>query len=308
MNLYDYFQIKKIKMMTLIFDGILLLPGQPMNIHDIQSYLFDKTNIHMKISIKLFKDYYPKFGESNIDAKSFKKKYKNICYVNKKVIHNDHSKKENNIIDYICNNCNLKIKNSKVLFHNAKGYDNSYMLNIFSKIPNIQISCLGQNAEKFKMLKFLIPNKDYSIKIIDSLAFLQSNLDDLSNDLDNDLKIVTKNHFQDKFEIVIKKLENFSYNYVNPENLPDKKYLYNMLKLKDIDDKEYKIVKNFYRNMKLKNIREYLECYLKSDNTLLADVFNNFRKIIFDNLGLDCVKYISAPSLTKDCALKYSKC
>ena len=80
-------------------------------------------------------------------------------------------KKENNIIDYICNNCNLKIKNSKeliVLFHNAKGYDNSYMLDIFSKIPNIQISCLGSNMEKFKILKFLIPNKDYSIKIIDS--------------------------------------------------------------------------------------------------------------------------------------------
>ena len=47
---------------------------------------------------------------------------------------------------------------------------------------------------------------------------------------------------------------------------------------------------------------------MKSDITLLADIFNNFRKIIFDNLGLDPVKYISAPSLTKDCALKYSKC
>ena len=81
-----------------------------------------------------------------------------------------------------------------------------------------------------------------------------------------------------------------------------------MLKLKDIYDKEYKIVKNFYKNMEFKNIREYLECYLKSDITLLADAFNNFRKIMFDNLGLDCVKYISAPSLTKDCALKYSKC
>ena len=33
----------------------------------------------------------------------------------------------------------------------------------------------------------------------------------------------------------------------------------------------------------------------ESDITLLADIFNNFRKIIFDNLGLDCVKYISAP-------------
>ena len=59
--------------------------------------------------------------------------------------------------------------------------------------------------------------------------------------------------------------------------------------------------------MKFKNIREYLECYLKSDITLLADVFNNFRKIIFNNLGLDCVKYISAPSLSKDAGLKYSK-
>ena len=315
MNLYDYFQIKKIKMMTLIFDGILLLPDQQINIHDIESYLYDRTNIPMKISIKPFKDYFPKFGEPNINFKDFKKKYKNNCYINKKVIHHDHSKKENNIIDYICNNCNLKIKNSKeliVLFHNAKGYDNSYMLDIFSKIPNIQISCLGQNTEKFKMLKFLIPEKDYSIKIIDSLAFLQSNLNDLSNDLDDNLKIITKKHFKEKFELVNKKLENFPYNYVNKdnlenENLPDKKHFYNMLKLKDITDKEYKIVKKFYENMKFKNIREYLECYLKSDITLLADVFNNFRKIIFDNLKLDCVKYISSPSLTKDCALKYSK-
>ena len=120
MNLYDYFQIKKIKMMTLIFDGILLLPNQPINIHDIQSYLFDKTDIPMKISIKPFKDYYQKFGESDINIKEFKKTYKNICYVNKKVIHHNHAKKENNIIDFICNNCNLKIKNSKeliVLFH-----------------------------------------------------------------------------------------------------------------------------------------------------------------------------------------------
>ena len=314
MNLYDYFQIKKIKMMTLIFDGILLLPGQQINIADIQSYLFDKTNIPMKISIKPFKDHFQKFGEPNINIKEFMKKYKNICYINKKVIHHDHAKKENNIIDFICNNCSLKIKNSKeliVFFHNAKGYDNSYMLDVFSKIPNIQISCLGQNTEKFKMLKFIIPNKDYSIKIIDSLAFLQSNLNDLSKDLDDDLKIITKNHFQDKFVLVNKKLDNFPYNYVNSEtlqneNLPDKKHFYNMLKLKDITDKEYKIVKKFYENMEFKNIREYLECYLKSDITLLADVFNNFRKIIFDNLGSDCVKYISAPSLSKDAGLKYS--
>ena len=94
MNLYDYFQIKKIRMMTLIFDGILLLPNQLINVHDIQSYLFDKTGIPMKISIKLFKDFHLKFDETNMNIKEFKKKYKNICYIDKKVIHHDHSKKK----------------------------------------------------------------------------------------------------------------------------------------------------------------------------------------------------------------------
>ena len=60
--------------------------------------------------------------------------------------------------------------------------------------------------------------------------------------------------------------------------------------------------------MKFKNLRGYLERYLTSDITLLADIYNNFRKMIFNEFQLDPVKYISAPSLSKDCALKYSKC
>ena len=47
---------------------------------------------------------------------------------------------------------------------------------------------------------------------------------------------------------------------------------------------------------------------MTSDITLLADNFNQFRKMIFDQFELDPVKYVSSPSLTKDCALKYSKC
>ena len=146
MNLYDYFSFKRIKMMSLIFDGILLLPKQSINTTDIENYLYSKSNIPMKISIKPFECHYPRFGESNIDINEFKKKYKNKCYINQKVIHHNHILKENNIIDYICNNYNLKIKNTKeliVLFHNSKGYDNSYMIDIFSKIENVRINCLS---------------------------------------------------------------------------------------------------------------------------------------------------------------------
>ena len=76
MHLYDYFDMKKIKMMTLIFDGILLSLGNNLNIFDIEKYLYNETDIPMKISIKPFKDYYEKFGESNIDMKEFKKNIK----------------------------------------------------------------------------------------------------------------------------------------------------------------------------------------------------------------------------------------
>ena len=201
--------------------------------------------------------------------------------VNRKVVHHNHSLKKENIIDYICNTCNLKIKNSKelvVLFHNSKGYDNSYMINIFAKIPDIKISTIAENNEKFKMLSFQFKNKKYKIKIIDSLAFLQSNLDSLSKDLDDELKIITKKHFNKNFKFVNKKLENFPYNFLNPNNLeqtnlPEKKYFYNILTMNDITVKEYKKAQLFYKNMKFKNLKEYLKCYLISDITLLADIY-----------------------------------
>ena len=248
MYLYDYFSFKKIKIMSLIFDGILLLPKQSIDIYDIENYLYNKSGINMKISIKPFDDYFKKFGESNIDIKEFKKNYENKCYVNKKVIHHDHMLKENNIIDYICNNCNLKIKNTKeliVLFHNSKGYDNAYMIDIFSKIENVRINCLAENKERFKMLNFKIPKKKYNIKIIDSLSFLQGDLNGLSEDLEDYLKIITKEHFRNNFEMINKKLENFPYDYLNPNNLdekdlPKKKYFYNKLTMKKITNKEYK--------------------------------------------------------------------
>ena len=101
--------------------------------------------------------------------------------------------------------------------------------------------------------------------------------------------------------------------YANPdnfenENLSEKKYFNNILTMKDISDEEYNNVLSFYKKMKFKNLREYLECYVTSDITLLADVFNNFRKIIFDQFELYCCKYVSSPSLSKDAALKFSKC
>ena len=63
-------------MMSLIFDGILLLPKQSINITDIENYLYNKSNIPMKISIKAFECHYPRFEESNININEFKRSIK----------------------------------------------------------------------------------------------------------------------------------------------------------------------------------------------------------------------------------------
>ena len=125
-------------------------------------------------------------------------------------------------------------------------------MNVFSKIPNIKINCLAENQSRFKMINFRIPAKKYNIKIVDSLSFLQSKLDDLSGDLEDNLKSITKVHFQDKFEMINKKMENFPYMYVNLNNLdevnlPQKKYFNNILTMKDISDKEYNEIELFYK-------------------------------------------------------------
>ena len=44
-------------------------------------------------------------------------------------------------------------------------------------------------------------------------------------------------------------------NNLENEKLPDKKYVYNMLKLKDINDNEYKEVKNFIKIWYLKILK-----------------------------------------------------
>ena len=117
--------------------------------------------------------------------------------------------------------------------------------------------------------------------------------------------------FKNKFKYIKNKIKNFSYNYVRKDtldekNLSDKKEFYNILTMKHISDEEYKNVKEFYKQMKFKNIREYLTCYLETDILLLSAVFENLRNIIFEKFGLDPVKCILSPGLTKDCCLKHT--
>ena len=82
---------------------------------------------------------------------------------------------------------------------------------------------------------------------------------------------------------------------------------YSSLKLQNASKKEYDKTIDIYKNLGCKNIKDYLEIYMKLDICLQADIFNVFRNAIWSKFEIDCSKYITSCSLTLDLMLKYSK-
>ena len=62
------------------------------------------------------------------------------------------------------------------------------------------------------------------------------------------------------------------------KNLPPIENFYSSLKLDNISEEDYDKTLEIYKKLNCKNIKEYLDIYLKLDICLQADIFNVFRK------------------------------
>ena len=75
----------------------------------------------------------------------------------------------------------------------------------------------------------------------------------------------------------------------------------------NITDTDYMHAKRVCRDFEIQNLGEYHDLYLKSDKLLLADVFENFRKMCLKIYELDPEKFLSAPGVAWQAALKRLK-
>ena len=161
----------------------------------------------MKLSFKEIADSFPELGMSVSTDNIIDE---NIIENKIKVIHHDHAFEKNNILSFICRECNLQIKNDKKIslyFFNGSKYDNSIILNSLSKIykDEITISCIGNSSERFKSIDFKFKNMRYSFKLLDISNFIKGSLSSLSGKLSDEHKIVTKRHFPNNFEMLKRK-------------------------------------------------------------------------------------------------------
>ena len=314
-TMINYFVSKRVKIFTLEYDGLKIYTddkSKHFSINDLEKIIFKNTEINIKLSFKEIVDSFPEYG---IRVSTDNIINENIIENKIKVIHHDHAFEKNNILSFICKECNLQIKNDKKIplyFFNGSKYDNSIILNSLSKIykDEITISCIGNSSEQFKSIDFKFKKMKYSFKLLDISNFIKGSLSSLSKKLSDEHKIVTKRHFPNNFEL-LKQKTHFPYEWVTEENIYNKKLppiedFYSSLKLQSINQEEYDETLRIYKELKCKNVKDYLEIYMKLDICLQSDVFNVFRNIIWNQFKIDCCKYITSCSLSLDLMLKYT--
>jgi len=106
----------------------------------------------------------------------------------------------------------------------------------------------------------------------------------------------------------------FPYEYVASDfileetSLPQKEYFYSKLKQSHISSEDYEFALEVFHEAKCRNIKDYLELYLKTDVLLLTEIFENFRKNIYSNYNLDPAQLLTISSTAMQAALlQYNK-
>ena len=208
-------------------------------------------------------------------------------------MHHDHAFEKNNILGFICRECNLQIKSNQKIslyFFNGSSYDNSILLKSLCDIykDEMTMKCIGNSCENFKSVDFKLKDMKYGFKLLDICNFLKGSLSKSSEKLSDEYKIITKHHFPDHFEL-LKEKAFFPYEFLTKENLYNKKLpsidkFYSSLKLQNISKKDYDKTLEIFNKLECKNIKDYLEIYMKLDICLQADLFNVFEIIYGMNL------------------------
>jgi hypothetical protein len=207
--------------------------------------------------------------------------------------------------------CNLKlsikmnITKIPVVFHNLRGYDSHIIMKSLHKSKG-NITCIANNSEKY--ISFGVGQ----LKFIDSFQFMSSSLEKLVDSTNVDEFRLINQFFNNKTELIIRKGV-YPYEYIdshikfNETSLPPIEKFYSSLRDESINQSEYDHAQSVWKSYDCKTLGDYHDLYLKTDVLLLADVFQTFRKTCMNEYKLDPAHYYTAPGLSWDALLKYTK-
>src|SRR5271156_1255278 len=214
-----------------------------------------------------------------------------------------------------------------VAFHNFRGYDSHALcLQGFALKPNWQLKPIAQNSEKYISLTARLrivdgPNKNawFNVKFIDTLQLLNSSLSTLATNLirGGDDYSSLRHSMQMKLQYPTLSESNiagegvFPYSYVSTwekleeTELPSYDDFYDVLEERNTTSLEdYHKAQRMFRAFECKTLFDYQLRYMELDCRLLADVFEEFRRLTQEKDGLDAAHYITVSQLSYASALR----
>ena len=160
---------------------------------------------------------------------------------------------------------------------------------------------------KEQILSFNLDN----IQFLDSLQFINESLAQIVKNLQvaNYKFPITTNIFREQIanseerKSLLLRKGVFPYDYfddmkkLDDKYLPEKEQFYSTLTQDHISNEDYQHACNIWDQFNIKNFGEYHDFYLILDTTLLADCFQQFRKVIYKDYGLEPCHFYSIPRL-----------
>ena len=124
--------------------------------------------------------------------------------------------------------------------------------------------------------------KEIELRFIDSFKFMSSSLDSLVNNLAKGGHEFWgfEDYNSEQKKLLIRKgvypYENMDCWEKFDDLLPSIDKFYSKFNMSGISKKDYKHMRNIWDNLKLKNMGDYHDLYLKTDVVMLANVFESF--------------------------------
>lgn len=164
------------------------------------------------------------------------------------------------------------------------------------------------NSEKY--LQFQIGN----LRFLDSFQFLSTKLEELVELLLKSGKqhfVHTTKYLGNDDDVFAKGI--YPYGYMTSRDkfaetqLPPIEAFHDSLKNEPLKQEDYARAQQIWSRYNMQNMQQYHDHYLLTDVLLLCDVFEHFRHMVMSEHNLDCLHFITLPSLAWAMALKHTK-
>ena len=224
----------------------------------------------------------------------------------------------------LCHICNsrltLKRLTLPVIFHNLKNYDAHMIIKHgIGKFKHWKLNCIAQTSEKFMTLTAKIPVGKtktgktifFTLSFIDSFQFMPSSLATLAeNHTTLPITEKLKQEVPSLTTEVLRRKGVFPYSYfssfavLDETQLPSREAFANDLTHETCSEQDYQHALRAWQEFRCKTFKDYMLRYLELDVRILADVFEEFRRMSLVQDGLDPVHYVSLPGLSFQSAFK----